>query len=241
MKIFNFFHKKKMGENHNQCTQCKKTSKTSENQFQCTQCKKILDKRHLHSNQMCVDCFSKTYIPVLYSKEEITPKKKKDECFNSENKKTSEHTECSGSAYKFNWNTIIGPKDENLKKDFNPNIRKFEEPIYFANGIMSENEIHLGTYWLNSGDYEQVTVKKADDAWYVCSVAMWPVHRGASNGGYIETKLDEEFLNLKKIKNTGDFLNEFLRGNTKSCIELVKKDEQTLELIDRICKPLYCM
>lgn len=155
----------------------------------------------------------------------------------TENKKSPDNTEYYGSAYKFDCNTIIGPKDENLKKDFNPNINNFTEPIYFTNGILSENEIHLGSYWLNSGDYEQVTVKKADDAWYVCSVAMWPVHRGASNGGYIEIKIDEEFLNLKKIKNTDDFLNEFLRGNTKSCIELVKKDGQTLELIDRICKP----
>ena len=45
------------------------------------------------------------------------------------------------------------------------------------------------------------------------------------------------YLMIKEEHNTDDFLNEFLRGNTKLCIELVKKDGQTLELIDRICKP----
>lgn len=46
MGIFDFFRKKEI----------------SENQFRCTKCKKVLNKKYLHTNQICVDCFSKAHV-----------------------------------------------------------------------------------------------------------------------------------------------------------------------------------
>lgn len=55
MGIFNFFQKKKISENH----------------FRCAKCNEIFDIKYLHSNQMCADCFSKTYMPKLYVKKGV--------------------------------------------------------------------------------------------------------------------------------------------------------------------------
>lgn len=46
----------------------KKSNEAEENQFKCIKCKRIMSNRHLHSNQMCRECYFKTNV--------LSPKRK---------------------------------------------------------------------------------------------------------------------------------------------------------------------
>ncbi|MBE7059683.1 MAG: hypothetical protein E7389_02545 [Ruminococcaceae bacterium] len=125
--------------------------------------------------------------------------------------------------------------------------KSFSTPVdkvkYSANGFISDDKIHLGTYYRNDFDMEQINLAFENNEWFLESFAMCPAQAGASNGGQSKTILDEEYFTYRNIYNLKDFLAETYRGNLHPCLEYIIKHEDALhfltELIQTKTKPNY--
>lgn len=131
---------------------------------------------------------------------------------------------------------------ENSKSMHQPECS--DDAGYFVRGYISENRIHLGSYYKNPGDREEIYLIFEENEYFLESEAWWPVHRGASNGGHTKNKFDTEYLILSNIYNLEDFFNSIYRGNLEPCCEKIKIHENILsflnELIQTKTAPNYC-
>lgn len=111
-----------------------------------------------------------------------------------------------------------------------------KEPKHIVRGKLSNNKIHLGSYILNPGDREDCYLIFEDERWYIQSEALWPVHRGASNGGQSKNALDTGYLIFNNIFTLEDLLLNIYRGNLKPCREQLQAHPEVLMLLDELVK-----
>ena len=111
-----------------------------------------------------------------------------------------------------------------------------EKPQYKVNGYIDKQQIHLGSYFLNSGDREECYLVFENNDWYLNRVAEWPVHRGASNGGQSTCKLDSGYLIANNIYELDDLLRQIYRGDIAPCLELLQAHKDVLALLDELVK-----
>ena len=129
-----------------------------------------------------------------------------------------------------------------LEKLFTKKKGKYKTDKVNENG---ENAIHtnesenseyilLGHIGTSSFDFEDVRLFKKDDKWFVKNVAMWPAHRGASNGGEFITELTDSFFADHNIYTVDAFLQHFLIGKLRSCLDKASKKEDVVKTIEGI-------
>lgn len=111
-----------------------------------------------------------------------------------------------------------------------------EKPSYAVRGKLTDEKIHLGSYFLHSEDREEIYLVFTDDAWFIQSEAMWPVHRGASNGGQSKNKLDANYFITNNICTLDDLLSHIYRGNLAPCREILQKNNDVLMLMEELLK-----
>lgn len=108
------------------------------------------------------------------------------------------------------------------------------EPKYYVNVKQFDGSRTIGSYYRGQGDYEDIALVRKDAKWFVKGTAMWPVHRGASNGGQYEHELNAEYFEKFGIDSVKQFLKHLLKGQTEPCIALALKDNELVTLLDKI-------
>lgn len=111
-----------------------------------------------------------------------------------------------------------------------------ENPLYTVKGYINEQKIHLGSYFLNPGDWEECYLVFENNDWYLNRESWWPVHRGASNGGKFSKKLNAGYLIFNNIYTLDDLLEHIYRGNIAPCFEQLKTHKNVLSLLDELVK-----
>ncbi len=109
-----------------------------------------------------------------------------------------------------------------------------ENASYIVRGKISEDKIHLGSYISNPGDREDCYLVFEDNIWYIQSEALWPVHRGASNGGQRKNALDSGYFVFNDILTIDDLLSHIYRGNLKPCRAQLQTHTDILSLLSKL-------
>ena len=112
--------------------------------------------------------------------------------------------------------------------------RTNSEPKYYVNIKQFDGSLTIGSYHRGQGDYEDIYLVRKNAKWFVKGIAMWPVHRGASNGGQYEHELNAEYFERFGINSVKLFLEHHLKGQTAPCIPLALKENELVTLLDKI-------
>ncbi len=110
------------------------------------------------------------------------------------------------------------------------------KPSYAVHGKLTDEKIHLGSYFLNPGDREECYLVFTEDMWHLQEDAVWPVHRGASNGGQSKNKLGANYFINNNIYTLDDLLSQIYRGNLAPCREIIQKHNDVLMLLEELVK-----
>lgn len=108
------------------------------------------------------------------------------------------------------------------------------ETKYYVNVKQFDGSLTIGSYYRGHGDHEELALIRKNAKWFVKGTAMWPVHRGASNGGQYEYEINADFFEETKIESVKQFLIYFLKGETEPCISLAMKEEDLVMLLGNI-------
>lgn len=117
---------------------------------------------------------------------------------------------------------------------------KMSKPKCFSQGVISANEIHLGSYRRTYKEFSETRLKRKDNQWFICFYGkdQWLVHP-VGDGEYSETELSRDYFLQNNIRNIDDLLKDVLEGYLTPCREMIKKNEETVEFIDENFSSLY--
>lgn len=104
-----------------------------------------------------------------------------------------------------------------------------ENASYIVRGKISEDKIHLGSYFFNPADREDCYLVFEDNIWYIQSEVQW-----YNIGGQTKDALDSGYFVCNDILTIDDLLSHIYSGSLKPCREQLQTHTDILSLLSKL-------